>query len=226
MKARWPAVLVFDAYGTLFDLTPVTAALETAFPTQGKSLGQSWRDIQLRYTWLYSLTGRWVDFEQVTADAWVAACQNAGRDPTDSVAQGWPDFYRRLPPFPDAAPVLQSLRDAGWCLVLLSNGTTAQLNALIEAAGWQSLLRVLSADAVRAYKPDPRVYRLVPQQLGVAVEDVVFISSNAWDVVGALAFGFRCAWLNRSGAPFEVMGLQPDWVLHSLSDLADRLTQR
>lgn len=110
--------------------------------------------------------------------------------------------------------------------MLLSNGTTAQLNALIEVAGWQSLLRVLSADAVRAYKPDPRVYRLVPQQLGVAVEDVVFISSNAWDVVGALAFGFRCAWLNRSGAPFEVMGLQPDWVLHSLSDLADRLTQR
>jgi 2-haloacid dehalogenase len=225
MALAAPRVIAFDAFGTLFDVDGVSAACEAAFPGHGAALGRAWRDKQLRYTWLRSLMGRYADFERVTEDALAAACVDLGLDPEVARRHGLAEEYRRLPPYRDVPGGLRALERAGCRLAILSNGTPAQLAALVDAARLGVALELLSVDAVRTYKPDPRVYRLVTDRFGAAPADVLFVSSNAWDVAGAASFGLPSAWLNRAGGPFEVLGPKPPWTLRSLADLPDRIAR-
>jgi 2-haloacid dehalogenase len=210
--------LVFDAYGTLFDVHSVISACDQNFPGQGAALSQAWRAKQLEYTWLRSLMGRYKDFWQVTESALVFACRSLGLScPPDTRAKLL-ETYLHLNPFPEVPQTLEALTD--YPLVILSNGSPRMLKAAVESAGLKGIFsRILSVDEAKTYKPSPRVYRLAPQKLRVGTSAIGFISANFWDIAGAKAFGFHTYWVNRSKAPAEELGLAPDVTLSSLADL-------
>lgn len=213
-----PAALVFDAYGTLFDVHSVTAAAESLWPGKGAALSQLWRTKQLEYTWLRSLMGRYEDFARVTADALDYACAALGLALEAVQRARLLEAYLHLATFPEAAAALGRLR--GIRLAILSNGSPAMLEPLVFNAGLHGLVTdVLSVDEVKIFKPDPRVYRIAVDRLGVPAKAIGFVSSNCWDAIGAKAFGFRTFWVNRSGAPVDRLGIAPDHVLGSLADL-------
>ena len=218
--------LVFDAYGTLFNVHSVIAVCEELFPGKGQALSQLWRSKQLEYSWLRSLTGRYVDFDQVTADALRHACHALGLAYAEPVREELNRAYRTLQPFEDAPAALRAL-DAMTPrprLAILSNGAPDMLNAVVEHNHLDSMLdEVLSVDAVGIYKPDPRVYQLAADRLRIAAGRMGFVSSNGWDAAGAKAFGFTVFWVNRANGPLEELGVAPDHVLTSLSELPDLL---
>jgi 2-haloacid dehalogenase len=214
--------LVFDAYGTLFDVHSVISACDQSFPGHGAALSQAWRAKQLEYTWLRSLMGRYKDFWQVTESALVFACKSLGLScPPDTRAKLM-ETYLHLNPFPEVQQTLRTL--SGYSLAILSNGSPRMLKAAVESAGLKGIFsRILSVDDAKIYKPSPRVYRLAPQKLRLATSAIGFISANFWDIAGAMAFGFHTYWVNRSKAPAEELGLVPDATLNSLADLVDVL---
>lgn len=214
--------LVFDAYGTLFDVHSVMAACEQRFPHRGAELSRLWRQKQLEYTWLHSLMDRYEDFEHITHDALVHACA-ALTLPVDDVGRAaLLDEYRRLAPYPEVPSTLLEL--VGRPRMILSNGTPSMLGALVDHSGLASAFdAVLSVDALRVYKPSPRVYRLAVDRLGVAPADIGFVSSNYWDIAGATAFGFTTFWINRSGQHADELGVRPRAVLSGLDQLAGHL---
>ena len=212
------AVTVFDAYGTLFDPHGLTARLEAAFPGLGAAISGSWREAQLRYTWLRSLMGQWAPFDAVTADALRWACERHGVDATSEQADALLDAYRVLPTYPDVAPALAALPGP---LVILSNGSRPMLQAACNAAEIGDRFKVvLSSDDVHVYKPDPRIYRLVPDRLGVAANEVRFVSGNGWDCAGAAAFGFDVVHILRRSEPPERLGRKAPPTIADLRDLA------
>jgi 2-haloacid dehalogenase len=210
--------LVFDAYGTLFDVHSVTREAEVRWPGRGEALSRQWRAKQLEYTWLRSLMGRYEDFAQVTRDALRYACAALAL-PLDAAAEApLLEAYRRLELFPDVRETLAALGTRK--LAILSNGSPEMLAAVVRNAGLDGLIpRVLSVDALRVYKPDPRVYGLAVQALGTFAPQTGFVTSNGWDAAGAKAFGFRVFWVNRARAPLEGLGLPPDHVIASLAEL-------
>jgi len=214
--------LVFDAYGTLFDVHSVISACDQSFPGHGVALSQAWRAKQLEYTWLRSLMGRYKDFWQVTESALVFGCKSLGLScPPDTRAK-LIETYLHLNPFPEVQQTLRAL--SGYLLAILSNGYPRMLKAVVESAGLKGIFRcTLSVDEAKIYKPSPRVYRLAPQKLRVSTNATGFISANFWDIAGAKAFGFHTYWVNRSKAPAEELGLVPDETLSSLTDLVDVL---
>ncbi|MDQ3688594.1 MAG: haloacid dehalogenase type II [Chloroflexota bacterium] len=212
------AVTVFDAYGTLFDPHGLTVRLEAAFPGLGAALSGSWREAQLRYTWLRSLMGQWAPFDAVTADALRWACERHGVTATPELADSMLDAYRVLPAYPDVAPALAALPGP---LVILSNGSRPMLRAACDDAGVGDRFKVvLSSDDVHVYKPDPRIYGLVPDRLGVAANDVRFVSGNGWDCAGAAAFGFDVVHILRRAEPPERLGHETPPTIADLRDLA------
>jgi 2-haloacid dehalogenase len=188
--------VVFDAYGTLYDVQSVADVTEEAFPGYGEIITQVWRIKQLEYTWLRSLMRRYLDFAQVTQDSLVYTLRSLGlehdRDPFDRIMQK----YLHLDLYPDALAALALL--GGRKLAILSNGSPAMLNALVKNTGLDRLLNAtISVDAKKIFKPAPDAYTLIEEQLGVAPRDVLFISSNPWDACGAKAFGLNVAWIER-----------------------------
>lgn len=216
--------LVFDAYGTLFNVHSVAAKCEELFPGKGQALSQLWRLKQLEYTWLRSLMGRYEDFNCVTADALKVACQSLGLVYTDSALAELNQAYRTLQPFDDALDALHQLKNMPppRKLAILSNGAPEMLNAVVNHNQLDSLLdAVLSVHAVGIFKPDPRVYQLAVDQLHVAPNRTGFVSSNGWDAAGAKAFGFTVFWVNRANAPLEALGVVPDFTVKSLREIPD-----
>jgi 2-haloacid dehalogenase len=212
--------LVFDAYGTLFDVQSVISAVNKKFPGQGPAFSAGWRTRQLEYTWLRSLMGRYEDFWHITEAALVATC-NALKLPLDAAAKDQiMDKYLHLDPFPEVKDALKALSHLP--LAILSNGNPMMLNAVVESAGLQSVFsHVISVDEVRIYKPAPAVYELAVKKIGVEKGNIGFVSSNYWDDAGAKTFGFRTYWINRAGAPPDELGVRPDANLRLLTDLVD-----
>lgn len=209
---------VFDAYGTLFDVHSVLTRCEEIFPGYGTQLTTLWRTKQLEYTWLRSLMGRYEDFWQITRDALVYSCQMLGlscpADQIDRLMQA----YLALNPFADSAEALDALGPTP--CAILSNGTPDMLRRAVQNAGWCGKFQhILSVDAVKVYKPHPSVYQLAVAALGVERHEIVFVSSNGWDIAGAKAFGFRVCWLNRSNAPVEALGVQPDRIIKTALEI-------
>ena len=220
--------LVFDAYGTLFNVHSVIATCEELFPGKGAALSQLWRTKQLEYSWLRSLMGRYVDFNQVTREGLQYACKSLGLAFSDAVLAQLDNAYRTLALFPETLPTLQQLRlqQPGIKLVILSNGAPEMLNAVVAHNALDVLLdAVLSVDEVGIFKPDPRVYRLACDRLQLDRSQIGFVSSNGWDAAGAKAFGFATFWINRSDAPAEGLGVTPDRVMKSLAELPALLAQ-
>ncbi len=214
--------LVFDAYGTLFDVHSVIAECEVLFPGKGASLSQLWRGKQLEYTWLRSLMGRYADFSAITAAALTTTCNMLRLDLSEAAARRLMDAYLELKAFPDVTDTLARLH--GRKLAVLSNGSPAMLNAVVRHTGLDQVLdTVLSVDALRIFKPHPSVYAYAAERLQAPAGAIGFVSSNFWDVAGATSFGFRTFWINRAGATPDALGYQPAAVLTKLSDLPDLL---
>jgi 2-haloacid dehalogenase len=213
-----PKAFVFDAYGTLFDVHSVLAQCEDAFPGIGQQLTKLWRSKQLEYTWLRSLMGRYEDFWHITKDALVYSCQSLGLQCSPQQIDRLLRSYLTLSPFPDAAPALDRL--TGTRCAILSNGTPQMLDNVVRHAGFEGRFElVLSVDAVKVYKPHPAVYGMAVLRLGLERNEIGFVSSNAWDVVGAKAFGFQTFWLNRSNAPLDILGATPDKTISTALEI-------
>jgi 2-haloacid dehalogenase len=212
--------LVFDAYGTLFDVAGAArlAAADTpALADVWPALAADWRAKQLEYTWLRAITGDYLDFAGVTADAldWAMA----RHDVQAGLRQRLLDLYDRLPAFPEVAAMLEQLQGQAR-LAILSNGTPAMLAAAVSHAGLTGrFAAVLSVDDLRTYKPADVVYDLVQRQMGVPRSEVMFVSSNGWDVAGAARYGFHTVWVNRTGLPVDRLGVQPERTLTDLTTL-------
>jgi 2-haloacid dehalogenase len=210
--------VVFDAYGTLFDVHSVIRRGEELFPGKGDALSRLWRTKQLEYTWLRSLMGRYEDFEQVTRAALKFTCKSLGLACTEITESLLMQEYLRLSPYPDARLALDLLK--GRKLAILSNGSPAMLDAVVSNAGLGTVFHsVLSVHTLRIFKPHPSVYQWGVEALGIPKAHVAFVSSNFWDICGATAFGFRTFWINRSGAPPDELGYSPAAVLARLDEL-------
>ena len=214
--------LVFDAYGTLFDVQSVATLAERLFPGHGAGLSQLWRAKQLEYTWLQSLmlspTQRREDFAAITAHALDYAVEAHGLPLQGAARHRLLDAYLDLSPFPEVVPALAAL--APLPRLILSNGTREMLEPLAASTGVaQHLDAILSVDPAGIYKPSPRVYQLAVDYLKLLPTRVGFVSSNGWDVVGAKAFGFTAVWVSRAGAPRERHGPNPDAIIASLAEL-------
>jgi len=209
--------LVFDAYGTLFDVHSVMRRCEACWPGKGAALATAWRAKQLEYTWQRSLMHAYKPFSEVTRDALEHCCEAMGLTLSSSQVEALMQEYQRLALFPDVA--LQKLPGKK---AILSNGSPDMLNPLVKNSGLQ-FDAVLSVDELQVFKPAPEVYALAVKRLGVEPRRIGFVSSNCWDALGAKAFGFHVFWINRSGAPVDRLGPQPDAILKSLGDLPEVL---
>jgi len=212
-------VLVFDAYGTLFDVQSVQLACERAFPGNGNALTELWRQKQLEYTWQVSLMGAYQDFWALTRAGLIQACGLLRLPLTGPVETELMEQYWRLQAFPDAQQTLEKLQRK-LPLAILSNGTPDMLARAATHSGLGPLLdSILSVDAVRVFKPSPRAYQIVCDRYDVSPQDVGFVSGNSWDAHGAKSFGFNVFWLNRANRPDDPLSPHPDRVLRALADL-------
>ncbi len=212
-------VFVFDAYGTLFDVHAAIAHHREAVGPDADRLSEIWRAKQLEYTWTLTLAGRYLDFWTLTERALDYALP---RTPTAdrAVRSKLLDAYLALDAFPDARACLRELKRRGLRTAILSNGSPHMLDAAVAAAQLGGALdAILSVDAIRLYKPRPEVYRLATDAFAVGPGEVVFASSNRWDVMGAATFGFRAVWINRAGAPDEYADAPPALVVRDLSSV-------
>jgi len=218
--------LVFDAYGTLFDVHSIAVAAERLLPGHAPALSQLWRAKQLEYTWLSSLMIAPAcpreDFAAVTAKALDYALDALGLRLAAAGRTQLLAAYLALSPFADVPAALAALAPRPrW---ILSNGTLAMLEPLVRSAGLGGDIDgVLSVDAAGIYKPSPRVYQLAVDRLRLPPARIGFVSSNGWDAIGAKAFGFASFWINRTGAPVDRHGPAPDRVIATLSDLPAHL---
>lgn len=217
---------VFDAYGTLFDVTAAArdAARQPgseAWASRAPGLAANWRRKQLEYTWLRSLADAHVDFWQITQDALDWAMETEGlRDA--GLRQLLLDLYWALAPFPEVPSMLAELEMCGMARAILSNGSRDMLEAAVHSAGIEKLLdAVLSVDDVSVFKPHSSVYAMVGQRFDAAPDEVLFVSSNGWDACSAAAFGFQTVWVNRDGAVPDRLHGRPDHVLADLAALPD-----
>ena len=234
--------VVFDAYGTLYDIQSVAAVTEQAFPGYGEIITQVWRIKQLEYTWLRSLMRRYEDFSVVTRESLVYTLRCLGLTYDEAVFADIMDKYLHLDLYTDALAALATMKDRK--LAILSNGSPEMLNALVKNSGLDRVLdATISIDANRIFKPSPDAYSLIESTLLIPPTEVLFISSNPWDVCGAKAFGLNVAWIERVTpeamaqacvtsdlvAPLTMfkairtqmdeLGLAPDHRIHALSEL-------
>jgi 2-haloacid dehalogenase len=216
-----PKAFVFDAYGTLFDVHSVVEA-GLAVTGDPQALSTLWRQKQLEYTWLRTLMGRYEDFWAVTEAALRFALDRLGIAAGDEAVRRLMEAYLSLATFPDVPGALSAM--AATPLGILSNGSSRMLEAAVHSSGLGSTFRhVLSVDAVKAYKPSPAVYDLGTRAFGLPAGDILFVSSNAWDVAGAKAFGYRTCWCNRLAAPMDRLGVSPDLEVSRLDEILPKL---
>jgi 2-haloacid dehalogenase len=210
-----PQALVFDAYGTVFDVHAVIRRCDQFWPGKGAALSQLWRQKQLEYTWQRSLMRRYLPFSQITRDALAYSCEflKLALDPAgeDALMQE----YLKLAVYPDVPAALGKLKAKK---AILSNGSPDMLDPLVRQSGLQ-FDAVLSVDEVKLFKPVPEVYQLAVDRLGVAKEAIGFVSSNCWDALGAKSFGFTVVWINRGKAPVDPLGFRPDKIVSGLDEV-------
>jgi 2-haloacid dehalogenase len=217
-----PKAVLFDAYGTLFDVYSVALLAEQLFPGQGEKLALLWRDKQIDYTRICSMSGRYQPFWDLTRAGLRYAALRLNLVLDDSAEQRLMNQYRHLSAFPENRGVLSELQRRGVSAGILSNGDPAMLAVAVKSAGFDGLLQqVLSVDGVKRYKTDPAAYGLGPQALGLPARDILFVSSNGWDAVGATWYGYTTLWVNRGGAPLEQLGTEPSRTGSSLRDVLD-----
>ena len=217
-----PRAVLFDAYGTLFDVYSVGLLAEQLFPGHGDRLAQLWRDKQIDYTRLLTLSGRYKPFWDVTRDGLRFAAARLGLALTAAAEEQLMNQYRHLSAFPETHAVLAELQRRSITTGILSNGDPQMLAVAVKSAGIAGMLaHLLSVHAARRFKTDPAAYALGPQALNLPPKDILFVSSNGWDAIGATWFGYTTLWVNRGGLPLEQLDTQPTRIGSSLRDVLD-----
>jgi 2-haloacid dehalogenase len=215
----------FDAFA-VFDPRSIIPVVEENFPGKGVELSAAWRARQFDYCWLRTLNGSYIDFWQITGDALDYTFEAAKIDLMPAVRTRLMEAHLRLDPWPDAAAALKAMAGAGIRLAYVANWTATMLEANTKNAGLAGLFEeMLSTDVVRAYKPDPRAYQMVEKTLRVRRDKIVFAAFGGWDSAGAKTFGLDTFWVNRLGAPVERLGVRPDAVGSTLTQLAQYVTR-
>lgn len=218
-----PKAVLFDAYGTLFDVYSVGLLAEQLFPGQGQALGVLWRDKQIEYTRLVTTSNggeHYQPFWELTRAGLRYACKRLGLALTAEHELQLMNQYRHLSAFPENKEVLQALRAKGIVTGILSNGDPGMLGVAVRSAGLDGLLdHVLSVDGIRKYKTHPDAYQLGVKATGLAPGQIAFVSCNSWDALAATWYGFRTLWVNRYQLPFEELGTQPTRTGTSLRDV-------
>ncbi|WP_235939320.1 haloacid dehalogenase type II [Bradyrhizobium hipponense] len=210
---------VFDAYGTLFDFASAARRCRDALGDSFDKLTTLWREKQLQYTWLRAAQGHHADFWQVTGDALDFSLETLMLD-QQGLRDRLMELYLTLDTFPEVQSVLKQLKAAGLKTAILSNGTPAMLDSAVKNARIDSLLdAVLSVEEVGVYKPDPRVYQLAVDQLGIPASQISFQSSNGWDAYAASSFGMKVVWCNRYRQRKERLPGNPDHEIETLAEL-------
>jgi 2-haloacid dehalogenase len=214
-------VLAFDLYGTLVDPIAISGELgQVLGESDGGEAARLWRLKQLEYSFRLTAMGRYEDFRWVTSRALDFALASIGACLTDEQTGQLVELYDHLQPFPDAVSALRALVGMGYELVVFSNGTPAMIRNCLDNSGLGDFFgQQISVDEVRAFKPSPAVYRHAAGRLSLPAGQVRLVTSNAFDSVGAGAAGMRTAWVNRSAAPFDTIGAQPDLTVPALDRL-------
>ena len=212
--------IVFDLYGTLYDVHSVVQQCDNFYPGQGMQISAIWRQKQLEYTWLRSLMGKYVSFEQATHDALIYTCKHFALDLDEATCTALCDAYLHLAPYPEVPAALQRLQGMRLPLAILSNGSVFSIDSVVKSSGLQEhFSHLLSVERVGVFKPDPRVYTLACQALELPSNQILFVSSNAWDASGASHFGFKVCWVNRHGNTFDELGAAPHAMVAGLDEL-------
>lgn len=219
--------VAFDAFGTLFDVYSVGALAEQLFPGKGEALTALWRQKQIEYSQLRTLSGRYKPFIDVTEDALIFSCHKLELRLSDAQRRQLMNQYACLSPFPENLAALKALRTLGLPTAVLSNGTPGMLEVAIKSAGMNGLFdHVLSADTVRQYKTADAVYQLGPDTFDMPAREILFVSSNGWDAAGATWFGYTTFWINRGRQPLEVLDVEPTAIGERLTDVVDFIRAR
>jgi 2-haloacid dehalogenase len=221
-KPASPRAVLFDAYGTLFDVYSVGLLAEQMFPGAGERLAQGWRDKQIEYSRLTSMSGRYRPFWDLTRAALRYAAQRLQLDLSSEAEGRLMNQYRHLSPFPENREVLLALKARSIRAGVLSNGDPDMLGIAVKSTGFSDLLDpVLSVHETGRYKTDPATYALGTAALKLPARHILFVSSNGWDAIGATWFGFTTLWVNRAGLPPEQLDTEPTRIGRSLRDVLD-----
>jgi 2-haloacid dehalogenase len=215
------SAFAFDLYGTLVDFETLREKLVSLVPNP-VAFVEAWRSKQLQYAFISTLSGRYLDFDEITARALDYTASLDALALLDSERSALVDEWSHLPPFADVAPALASLRERGCKLAILSNATPKAIARTLDAAGLTDAFDAsLSADTVRLYKPRPEVYQLTADFFRLPRERIGFVTANGWDAAGAATFGLTVTWCNRVGLPDEAVGGRPAHRIATLAELVD-----
>ena len=224
--------VVFDAYGTLFDVYSIQALAEELYPSHGADIAVKWRDKQIEYTRLitqsdpHNASGSkyYQPFWELTRLSLEYTLDRLKLDRSSDQVKKLMEQYAHLTPFSENLAVLRKINDMGLITAILSNGSPEMLNSAVKSAGMESVLNhVISVDPIRLFKTSPESYGLVQKIIPVSNQEVLFVSSNAWDALGATWFGFKTLWINRQNLPYEALGPRPDYAGPDLTKVIDIL---
>ena len=226
--------VVFDAYGTLFDVYSIQALAEELYPSHGADIAVKWRDKQIEYTRLitqsdpHNASGSkyYQPFWELTRLSLEYTLDRLKLDLSSDQVKKLMEQYAHLTPFSENLAVLRKINDMGLITAILSNGSPEMLNSAVKSAGMESVLNhVISVDPIRLFKTSPESYGLVQKIIPVSKQEVLFVSSNAWDALGATWFGFKTLWINRQNLPYEALGPRPDYAGPDLTKVIEVLAK-
>jgi 2-haloacid dehalogenase len=216
--------IVFDAYGTLLNVNSLDKVLAKYFGDQSVQLSALWRSKQLQYTWLRTLMGRYEPFSKVTMEALDYSCKSLGFAVSEEIRNELHDQYLKLEAYEEVPALISKLAEK-LPLGILSNANQQMLQGAVVRNELEGLfVHVISVEEISLFKPRPEVYQLACRRFDLAPDEILFVSSNTWDVSGAKSYGLKVAWLNRFDGVMEELGYQPDYLLNDMQQLWDILS--
>ncbi len=219
--------VAFDAYGTLFDVHSVISLAEQLCPGRGEALSMLWRQKQLEYSWLRAMSGRYKQFWEITRDALRFSVARLAPELSAADESRLMNQYASLSAFPENIAALRELRALGLPLAILTNGNRAMIEVSVRSSGMDGMFEhLLSSESVQTFKTRSAIYDLGPQALGVSAAEILFVSSNCWDAIAATWHGYRSFWINRSGAPLEVLDTTPHATGSLLTEVVEYARHR
>ena len=212
--------IVFDAYGTLFDVNSAAEKCKDKIGNKWENFANFWRTTQLEYTWLRSLMKKHKNFWQITEDSLDKSMETFQID--KSLRNDLLSLYKELSPYPEVKNVLENLKKKSFKLAILSNGTPELLNHLVKSSDLENLFdNIFSVEEVKIYKPDPKVYDIPVNKYKVTKGEITFLSANTWDVSGAGNYGYNSIWVNRNNSVFDKLDYKPKNEVKNLKQLLD-----
>jgi 2-haloacid dehalogenase len=212
---------VYDAYGTLFDVHSVSEKAESIFKGYGKTISEQWRKKQVEYFMLHQLTRKYKPFFEITRNALLYTLKNLSLQRKENEIDTLMQSYLELEVYDEVRDTLEILQKQNKKQIIFSNGNYEMLNPLVERRELNHLLYVLSVDDIKQYKPAPDAYKYAQETLGVERYEILFMSSNFWDITGAASFGFQTAWINRAELKMDELGIEPDYIFNHIKAITE-----